>query len=77
MNDTITIPLGHDYPSSVWKNYDDYIHNITGYSANYPIYWKSILELEFKAIVSGNNEDEFKYVSMPKNNYTTFLLKFG
>lgn len=63
------------YTNTAFEKYDQYLFDISSGKA-YQDKWHQILEDEYGCVIS-KDKDGHRYINMPSESYTLFLLKWS
>ena len=64
------------YTNTAFEKYDQYLFNKIGNGKEYRDKWHQILEDEYGCVIS-KDKDGHRYINMPSESYTLFLLKWS
>ena len=74
----VTIDLSCNfYVNDCWRRYDEYCFDTFGSGDAYIKAWHDVLINEYKATFLPRTQDGRRTVSIPKDYYTLFLLRYG
>lgn len=75
MDIKLALDNGATYSNDCWKHYDMYCFDKFGTGDEYIDGWRDTLIKEYKATIHKDSGD--RYVTMPEEYYTLFLLKWS